>query len=70
MRGSIRKRGRTYTWYVFVPDPATGKPAAAEQGRLSDQAGMPGRAERCPGRPSRRHVRRDVSPHHRQLRAR
>ena len=20
MRGSIRKRGRTYTWYLFVPE--------------------------------------------------
>jgi integrase len=25
MRGSIRRRGRTYTWYLDVPDPATGK---------------------------------------------
>jgi integrase len=25
MRGSIRKRGRTYTWYLDVPDPATGR---------------------------------------------
>jgi len=25
MRGSVRKRGSTYTWYLFVPDPVTGK---------------------------------------------
>jgi site-specific recombinase XerC len=25
MRGSIRKRGSSYTWYLDVPDPATGK---------------------------------------------
>jgi integrase len=25
MRGSIRRRGSTYTWYVFVPDPVTGE---------------------------------------------
>ncbi len=25
MRGSIRKRGSTYTWYLDVPDPVTGK---------------------------------------------
>jgi integrase len=25
MRGSIRKRGSSYTWYMDVPDPATGK---------------------------------------------
>ena len=32
MRGSIRKRGRTYTWYLFVPDPATGKPQQRSRG--------------------------------------
>jgi integrase len=32
MRGSIRKRGRTYTWYLFVPDPATGKPRQRSKG--------------------------------------
>ena len=32
MRGSIRKRGRTYTWYLFVPDPATGKPRQRSRG--------------------------------------
>jgi len=32
MRGSIRKRGRTYTWYLFVPDPATGKPRQHSKG--------------------------------------
>jgi len=25
MRGSIRKRGSTYTWYISVPDPVTGE---------------------------------------------
>jgi integrase len=25
MRGSIRKRGSTYTWYISVPDPMTGE---------------------------------------------
>ena len=25
MRGSVRKRGSTYTWYLFTPDPVTGK---------------------------------------------
>ena len=25
MRGSVRKRGSTYTWYLDVPDPVTGK---------------------------------------------
>jgi hypothetical protein len=25
MRGSIRRRGSTYTWYVSVPDPMTGE---------------------------------------------
>jgi hypothetical protein len=25
MRGSIRKRGSSYTWYLDVPDPVTGK---------------------------------------------
>ncbi len=25
MRGSVRKRGRTWTWYLFEPDPGTGK---------------------------------------------
>jgi len=29
MRGSIRKRGRTYTWYLFVPDPATSRGSGA-----------------------------------------
>ena len=24
MRGSVRKRGATWTWYLFAPDPATG----------------------------------------------
>ena len=32
MRGSIRKRGRTYTWYLFVPDPSTGKPRQRSRG--------------------------------------
>jgi len=32
MRGSIRKRGRTYTWYLFVADPATGKPRQRSKG--------------------------------------
>jgi integrase len=32
MRGSIRKRGRTYTWYLFVLDPATGKPRQRSKG--------------------------------------
>jgi hypothetical protein len=39
MRGSIRRRGSTYTWYISVPDPMTGEPAA-QQGRLSDQTGV------------------------------
>ena len=25
MRGFVRKRGSTYTWYFDVPDPVTGK---------------------------------------------
>ena len=25
MRGSVRKRGFTWTWYLFVPDPMTGE---------------------------------------------
>jgi integrase len=25
MRGSVRKRGSTYTWYLFTPDPVTGQ---------------------------------------------
>jgi hypothetical protein len=25
MRGSIRRRGSTYTWYISVPDPVTGE---------------------------------------------
>jgi integrase len=25
MRGSVRKRGSTWTWYLFVPDPMTGE---------------------------------------------
>jgi integrase len=25
MRGSVRKRGSTYTWYLFAPDPVTGE---------------------------------------------
>jgi integrase len=25
MRGSVRKRGGTYTWYLFTPDPVTGQ---------------------------------------------
>jgi hypothetical protein len=25
MRGSIRRRGNTYTWYISVPDPITGE---------------------------------------------
>ena len=25
MRGSVRKRGNTYTWYLFTPDPVTGQ---------------------------------------------
>ena len=25
MRGSIRRRGSTYTWYISVPDPMTGE---------------------------------------------
>lgn len=32
MRGSIRKRGSTYTWYLLVPDPATGKPRQRSKG--------------------------------------
>ena len=32
MRGSIRRRGRTYTWYLFVLDPATGKPRQRSKG--------------------------------------
>jgi hypothetical protein len=32
MRGSIRKRGSTYTWYLSVPDPATGKPRQRSKG--------------------------------------
>jgi hypothetical protein len=32
MRGSMRKRGRTYTWYLFVLDPATGKPGQRSKG--------------------------------------
>jgi hypothetical protein len=25
MRGSVRRRGSTYTWYISVPDPVTGE---------------------------------------------
>jgi Arm DNA-binding domain len=25
MRGSVRQRGSTYTWYLFTPDPVTGQ---------------------------------------------
>jgi len=25
MRGFVRKRGSTYTWYFDMPDPVTGK---------------------------------------------
>jgi hypothetical protein len=32
MRGSIRRRGRTYTWYLSVLDPATGKPRQRSKG--------------------------------------
>jgi hypothetical protein len=32
MRGSIRRRGRTYTWYLLVLDPATGKPRQRSKG--------------------------------------
>jgi integrase len=32
MRGSIRKRGSSYTWYLDVPDPATGKRRQCSKG--------------------------------------
>jgi Arm DNA-binding domain len=25
MRGSVRRRGTTYSWYISVPDPVTGE---------------------------------------------
>jgi integrase len=32
MRGSVRKRGSTYTWYLDVPDPVTGKRCQRSKG--------------------------------------
>ena len=32
MRGSVRKRGETWTWYLWVPDPLTGKPRHRSKG--------------------------------------
>jgi Arm DNA-binding domain len=32
MRGSVQRRGRTYTRYLFVLDPATGKPRQRSKG--------------------------------------
>jgi hypothetical protein len=42
MRGSVRKRGSTWTWYLDVdPNPLTGRPTA-DQGRLQDEEGVRG----------------------------
>jgi integrase len=32
MRGSVRKRGESWTWYLWVPDPLTGKPRQRTKG--------------------------------------
>jgi integrase len=32
VRGSVRKRGETWTWYLWVPDPLTGKPRQRSKG--------------------------------------
>ena len=32
MTGSVRKRGETWTWYLWVPDPLSGKPRQRTKG--------------------------------------
>ena len=32
MRGSVRKRGVTWTWYLWVPDALSGKPRQRSKG--------------------------------------
>ena len=32
MRGSVRKRGETWTWYLWVPDALSGKPRQRSKG--------------------------------------
>ena len=46
MRGSIRRRGRTYTWYLFVLNPATGKGDRVGFRFLEAQGGAPARKVR------------------------
>jgi hypothetical protein len=32
MRGSVRKRGSTWTWYLWEPGPLSGKPRQRSKG--------------------------------------
>ena len=45
MRGSIRRRGSTYTWYISVPDPMTGERRQRSKGgfRTQRESGGPQR---------------------------
>jgi hypothetical protein len=43
MRGSVRKRGSTYSYWLDIgSDPVTGKRRQRTKGRFPHQAGVPG----------------------------
>jgi hypothetical protein len=67
MRGFVRKRGSTYTWYFDVPDPMTGKRRQYSKGGFSDQEGVPTGSQRGPFDAANRHVRRALPANRRRV---
>ena len=67
MRGSVRRRGSTWTWYLDAPpDPVTGKRRQASKGGFH-QAGVPGRTQRDARPAARGNLRPALAAHPREL---
>lgn len=66
MRGSIRRRGNTYTWYISVPDPVTGERRQRSRGgfrtKRECQEALNEALARCAKVPSSGRRRADSAP--------
>ena len=68
MRGSVRKRGSTWTWYLDAPpDPVTGKRRQASKGGFRTKRECPGRAQRDARPAARGNLRPALAAHPREL---
>jgi integrase len=67
MRGSIRRRGSSYTWYLDVPDPATGKRRQRSKGGFRTKKECQAALTEALAAPAHRNVRGALQTHRREL---